>query len=214
MLFLERLPNLICSGLLIDMKAPTGFMLSQILMCRGSLMNAVIKKAMASMALLAASVSVGHAAGAGSGTITFEGEILEAACSIKPGNSDQTVPLGEVAKSQLETGGASTPKVFEIELTGCSPSSLTDKTVSTTFTGAESVDVPGALGITGTASGAGVMMIDGSGTAVTLGTPTKTQLIQAGDNTLSFSAFLRGKGTGTITPGAFAAVTNFSLTYK
>lgn len=167
------------------------------------------------MTLLVASVvSVVHAAGAGSGTITFEGEILEAACSIKPGNSDQTIALGGIAKSQLATGGLSGTESFKIELTGCSVAALTDKTISATFTGAESADVSGALGITGNAKGAGIVLVDGSGTAVTLGTATKVQFLQAGDNTLTFGAFLKGKATGDITPGNFAAVTNFSLAYK
>lgn len=176
-------------------------------------MNVVLKTVFASM-LLAASASVVHAAGAGSGTITFEGEILEAACSIKPGNSDQTISLGEIAKSQLETGGLGSSENFKIELVGCSTSTLTDKTVSATFTGAQSIEVPGALGITGDAKGAGIVLYDGSGTVVALGTPTKVQLLQDGDNTLSFGALLKGKATGTITPGKFSAVTNFSLAYK
>lgn len=97
---------------------------------------------------------------------------------------------------------------------GCNVTSLTDKTVTTTFTGAESADVPGALGIVGTAKGAGVMMVDGSGTAVVLGTATKPQLLQDGNNQLSFGAFLKGQATGDITPGEFSAVTNFSLAYQ
>lgn len=177
-------------------------------------MSIELKAVMASMVLLAASISAAHAAGAGSGTISFEGEILEAACSIKPGNSDQTISLGEIAKSQLATGGLSHPETFRIELTGCSTSALTDKTVSATFTGAASADVTGALGITGTAKGAGIMLLDGSGTAVPLGSSTKVQTLQNGDNTLGFAAYLQGKATGDITPGNFSAVTNFALNYK
>ena len=47
-------------------------------------MNVVIKSALASMVLLAGSASVVHAAGAGAGTVTFKGSIIEAACSIDP----------------------------------------------------------------------------------------------------------------------------------
>lgn len=82
------------------------------------------------------------------------------------------------------------------------------------FTGAESAAVPGALGIVGTAKGAGIMLVDGTGTAVTLGSSTKVQTIQAGDNTMLFGAYLKGQATGAITPGEFTSVTNFALEYK
>lgn len=64
-------------------------------------MNIAIKAALASMVLLAGPASVAHAAGAGAGTVTFKGAIIEAACSIDPESVDQTVGLGQVAKSAL-----------------------------------------------------------------------------------------------------------------
>ena len=66
----------------------------------------------------------------------------------------------------------------------------------------------------GTAGGAGIMMVDGSGKAITLGAATTAQQFQNNNNTLSFGAYLKGKATGTITPGDFSAVTNFSLAYQ
>ncbi|HCS09089.1 MAG TPA: fimbria A protein, partial [Pseudomonas sp.] len=111
-------------------------------------MKYVLKSTLASMVLLAGSASIAHAAGAGSGTVTFEGAIIEAACSIKPESVDQTVSLGQVARSQLADGGYADPEPFYIKLVGCDTSTL--KTVTTTFTGAESAAVPGALGIVGT----------------------------------------------------------------
>ena len=33
----------------------------------------------------------------GSGKITFKGEVIDAPCSIAPGDEDQTINLGEVA---------------------------------------------------------------------------------------------------------------------
>ena len=116
-------------------------------------MKFATKTALVSLFMLAGSASMVQAAGAGQGTVTFEGAIIEAACSIAPESVDQTVGLGQIAKSQLEEGGASHPEPFEIKLVGCDTTTL--KSVSTTFTGGVSKDVPGALGIVGTASGAG-----------------------------------------------------------
>lgn len=176
-------------------------------------MKYAIKTALASMVLLAGSASVVNAAGAGAGTVTFKGSIIEAACSIKPESVDQTVALGQVAKSQLEEGGTGSPEPFYIKLVGCDTSTL--KTVTTTFTGAESADVPGALGIVGTAGGAGIMMKDGAGTPIKLGTPTVAQRLQDGENTLSYGAYLQGSAdAGKVVVGEFSAVTNFSLAYQ
>ncbi|KMM85751.1 Pilin (type 1 fimbria component protein) [Pseudomonas taetrolens] len=175
-------------------------------------MKFAMKSALVSMILLASTASAVHAAGAGSGVITFEGAIIEAACSISPESVDQTVGLGQVAKSELEAGGTGNPEPFYIKLVGCDTSTL--NTVTSTFTGAESVAVPGALGIVGTASGAGIMMRDGTGAQIVLGTATTPQRLQDGDNTLSFGAYLQGSAAGTVTPGKFTAVTNFSLAYQ
>ena len=176
-------------------------------------MRVAMKAAMASMVLLAVSASGVQAAAGGGGQITFEGEILEAACSIKPESLDQTVSLGQVAKSQLTSGGITASKFFQIELTGCTTTTTATNTVSATFTGGASTDVTGALGLTGTAAGAGIKLVDGSGSTVTLGTKTKVQTLMVGDNTLLFGAYVQGKATGDITPGTFQSVTNFSLDY-
>ncbi|MFP3517550.1 fimbrial protein [Pseudomonas sp. SIMBA_077] len=176
-------------------------------------MKCVLKTALASMVLLAGSATIAQAAGAGAGTVKFHGDIIEAACSIKPESVDQTVGLGQVAKSALADGGVANPEDFYIKLVGCDTSTL--KTVTTTFTGAESTAVPGALGIVGTAAGAGIMMRDGKGDLIVLGTATKPQILQDGDNTLSFGAYLQGSTVvDAVIPGAFTAVTNFSLAYQ
>ena len=41
----------------------------------------------------------------GSGKITFKGEVIDAPCSIAPGDEDQTINLGEVADTVLKSGG-------------------------------------------------------------------------------------------------------------
>ncbi|NMY55066.1 type 1 fimbrial protein [Pseudomonas sp. WS 5051] len=168
------------------------------------------KSALASMVLLACSASVASAAGAGSGTVTFSGEILESACSITPESVDQPVPLGSVSKSQLNNGGIGTKQYFNIELTG-----LTDNTVKATFTGTGATAVPGALALNGVA-GAGILLTEFDGTAITLGTATRPKGITAGSNTLTFGAQLKGQTstTTTVGTGTFTAVTNFALAYQ
>jgi type 1 fimbria pilin len=173
-------------------------------------MKTKMKAVLLSVGLLAGSMSMAHAA---DGTVTFLGSVHSGACSIKPDSVDQSVHLGAIAKHQLQSGGKSEARRVLIELEGCDLTGLTDNTVTTTFTGAPSGAVPGAIGTVGGAGGVGIMMTHGSN-LVELGVPTAPQIISAGDNTLEFGAYVQGAATAPIVPGDFSAVTNFTLAYQ
>lgn len=173
-------------------------------------MKSKMKTALLSIGLLAGSMSVANAA---DGTVTFLGSVHAGACSIKPDSVDQTVRLGAIAKHQLQSGGKSEARRVLIELEGCDLAGLTDNTVTTTFTGAPSTVVPGAIGTVGGAGGVGIMMTH-AGDLVKLGVPTAPQIIAAGNNTLEFGAYVQGAATDPIIPGDFSAVTNFTLAYQ
>lgn len=173
-------------------------------------MKAKMNTVLLSIGLLVGSVSVAQAA---DGTVTFLGSVHSGACSIKPDSVDQTIPLGAIAKHQLQAGGKSEPRRLLIQLEGCDLAGLTDNTVTTTFTGAPSGVVPGALGTVGSAGNVGIMMTHGS-QPVRLGVPTTPQIIATGDNTLEFGAYVQGAATGDVLPGDFSAVTNFTLAYQ
>eukprot|EP01030_Chromulinospumella_sphaerica_P006473 gene6473-6329_t len=49
---------------------------------------------------------------------------------------------------------------------------------------------------------------------IELGVATTPQAIAVGNNTLEFGAYVQGAATGTIVPGDFSAVTNFTLAYQ
>lgn len=174
-------------------------------------------------ALLAAAVVLGMSslaqADQGHGKVTFTGSIIDSPCSIAPESIDQTVELGQISSATLKNNngnnGQSTPKKFDIQLENCSLNGEADKNkVSVTFTGMESPG-KGLLGITGTAKGAGVAILDGTGTAIVLGKPTTPQTLQDGNNSLNFVAYLQGDGaSATITEGDFQAVADFTLAYN
>ncbi|MBV4413719.1 type 1 fimbrial protein [Enterobacteriaceae bacterium YMB-R22] len=156
----------------------------------------------------------------GSGTVTFTGSIIDAPCSINPDSTEQQVKLGKISSVALQNSGKSTPKNFEIHLENCSLS--TQKTVTTTFTGPAGAN--GLLGITGSAKGASIALLDASNNPIELGKPTTPQALQVNENTLLFSAYLQGDGsTGNgedgptpveIVPGSFESIANFILTYQ
>ncbi|CNC53578.1 putative mannose-resistant/Proteus-like fimbrial protein [Yersinia intermedia] len=149
----------------------------------------------------------------GHGTVTFTGSIVDAPCSIDPESIDQTVDLGQVSNVALDNKGTSTPKSFTIKLEKCNIGDK-GKSVTAKFTGAEG-STAGLLGITGSAKGASIAVIDGKGTLIELGKSTEAQKLQNGNNTLLFSAYLQGDGaSGGVVPGDFKSVANFTLDYQ
>lgn len=181
-----------------------------------------MKKVLLATLMCSAMASPVFADDMGSGTVTFTGSIIDAPCGIAPESVDQTIKLGQIAKSALTAGGTSTPVPFTIELIDCD--ATTQQKAAVTFTG--NVTNPDgdndSLVLQGTAKGAGVVISGLNGLPVKFnrsGTPADDgdySYIQDGDNTLLFSAYLRGLNDDTanpVTPGSFTAVTNFTMSY-
>lgn len=168
-----------------------------------------INKVLLAVAMGMSLVSVAHAQDQGHGKVKFHGSIIDAPCSIDNASQEQTVELGEISNVALGGGGKSQAKNFEILLKDCSLS--TAKTVTTTFTGQAGKD--GKLGISGDASGAGIVLTDAAGKKIELAKPTKAQTLQNGDNTLNFAAYVQGDGAS-VTPGEFTSVADFTLAYQ
>lgn len=177
-----------------------------------------MKKTLLAAVIVFGSVSLAQAAAPdqGSGRITFQGSIIDAPCSIKPDSATQTVQLGQISNVALKNGGKSEPRSFKIELEGCDFEKSDGKNkVSVSFNGTESAGIPNMLGISGSASGASVVITDGAGTPLKLGEASKAQALLEGDNSLQFSAYLQGDGaSATIVPGKFQAWADFKLAYN
>jgi type 1 fimbria pilin len=172
-----------------------------------------LNKIMLAAAMALGTISMANAANQGSGTVTFKGSIIDAPCSIEPGSLDQTVKLGDIASGQLKNGGKSTPQDVLIKLVGCDVE--TAKDVTTTFSGTESLAVPGLLAMKGTASGASIAINDLDGKLLPLSTASKAKNVEDGQVTLRFSAHLQGDGaSAVITPGEFNSVADFTLAYQ
>ncbi|EQC2551238.1 fimbrial protein [Enterobacter sichuanensis] len=166
-----------------------------------------------------------HAANQGQGSVTFNGSIIDAPCSITPESVDQTVELGQVSNALLKKGGKSTPKAFTIGLEHCTletsgpgPEGETRKnnTVSVTFTGVSS-EIKGhenMLAISGQASGASVAITDAGGKLVKLGEASPVVGLNEGDTALRFAAYLQGANGSEVVPGDFTAIADFTLAYQ
>ncbi|MEX6428178.1 fimbrial protein [Providencia manganoxydans] len=155
------------------------------------------------------------AADMGSGSVTFTGSIIEAPCSIAPGEESQNVPLGQVSNVTLEQGNMSEPQDFSIKLQGCNLLEGKNNTVDITFEGTDAgTDTDtGLLKITGEAQGAAVKIMSTSGTKIDINKIYPQQFVK-GDNELKFTAALQGIEGADVIPGNFSATTNFKLNYN
>lgn len=173
-----------------------------------------LNKLMLATVIAFASASVAHAASnQGSGKVTFTGEIIDAPCSVAPESVDQTVPMGQISSRILANQGKSSMQPFNIELKDCSISTM--KNVKVTFTGTPDPINSKLLVLSGTATGAGIVIYDNlHSKEVELGTATDGQGLNDGDNSLKFAAYLQGSSaSSTVVPGDFTSVANFTLAY-
>ncbi|EDT7315848.1 type 1 fimbrial protein [Salmonella enterica subsp. enterica] len=178
----------------------------------------VLAIAMASgMSIGAAHAATNATADQGHGTVTFRGSIIDSPCSITPDTIDQVVPMGEISTKALENGKQTSLKYFDIKLEDCDVASLTDKTVTATFTGTETQSQAGFLALSGSASGAAIGITNQDGTNIPLGTASPVMQVTEGNNTLHFAAFLKGDGASAVVavvPGDFNSVAKFVLAYQ
>lgn len=158
----------------------------------------------------------------GSGKITFKGEVIDALCSIAPGDEDQTINLGEVADTVLKSGQKSLPVDVTIHLQDCilSDGTNTVDKVKITFSSA-SVDATDSNllkntleGNIGGATDVGVRLVKSDNTNVTLGTPITINFPTTNSyQELNFKARMESLGR-TATPGNVQAQANYVLDYK
>lgn len=159
-----------------------------------------------------------HAADQGGGKITFQGSIINAACSIDAGSLEQTRQLGAISAKQLSNGGKSTPINFDIQLHDCDTSVLTSKTATVTFggvAGESAAGLDGALAVTGQGSGVGVVITDMGGKVIKPNIASPGMALNDGDNDLQFQAYVQGSSaSNAVVPGAFTSVANFVMSYQ
>jgi type 1 fimbria pilin len=121
--------------------------------------------------------------------------------------------MGQISSRILAKEGKSSSQPFSIELKDCSLTTM--KNVQVTFTGTPDPDNSKLLALSGTATGAGIMIYDNLHSKdVELGTATDGQGLNEGNNSLKFAAYLQGSSaSGAVVPGEFTSVANFTLAY-
>ncbi|AHG20037.1 fimbria A protein [Chania multitudinisentens RB-25] len=173
-----------------------------------------LNKLMLATVIAFSAVSVAQAApNQGGGTVTFDGDIIDAPCSVAPESVEQTVPMGQISSKVLANEGKSSSEAFNITLKDCNFS--TQRSVKIAFTGLPADGNSELLGLAGTARGAGIQLVHGTNEKIAIdGTQISVNNLNAGDNILRFAAYLQGSSaTDPVEPGDFTSVVNFTLTY-
>ncbi|EON0919274.1 fimbrial protein [Escherichia coli] len=152
-----------------------------------------------------------QAANQGQGVVNFKGVVINAPCGIAPESVDQTIDFGQISKSHLDNNGISVQKNVDIKLVNCDITQIPNG-VKVTFTGNivnGTADELQTAGNTGTA-----VVINGYNKNVEYGKEFEAIKLQADNNTLHFTSWVK-KATGAqVAEGAFTATANFSLAYN
>ncbi|EHS0425056.1 type 1 fimbrial protein [Escherichia coli] len=157
-----------------------------------------------------------NAANQGQGVVNFKGTVINAPCGIAQESADQSIDFGQISKAHLNADGISVKKNLDIKLVNCDATEVgaLTKGVKVSFTGTTFGGNANELGTSGD-TGTAVVVSEASGNQVsfdgTAGSPTK---LQAGDNTLRYSTWVKKATGGNLKEGDFTAVANFNLTYE
>lgn len=147
------------------------------------------------------------------GVVKFHGSVVESPCFLHLDSAEQTVELGEIAKTQLdEEGGRSPAKPFQIKLEKCDTAGAA-KTFTIAFNG--TAGDSSELSVAEAERGVAVVINDNAGNAVSFdGSPSDKISMTDGQNVIDFTAFVKKANGGEVLPGEFSAQTNFTIDYK
>jgi len=176
-----------------------------------------MKKNIIAAAIVATAALSMSNAFASAGTVNFNGEILDAACTVDVGSQSQTVDLGHYNRSEFTTAGDVTSATkFNVVLSAC-PAAVTSASVR--FDGTPDAVDSTLLAVDSSVEGAA------TGVAINLMTADKSQLplhgtnnysytlTDAADNTLDFYAQYKSTADA-VTAGPANSVANFSVVYN
>jgi len=173
-----------------------------------------MKKSILGLSLVVGVAGI-NTASAVDGNVQFTGEIIDSACTVDTTSSNQTVVLGQVAKTAFKSAGDTAAVTsFTIKLNNC-PTTVTSTTVKfdgTPYNGDNTV-----LALTpaaGNATGVGVQLSNSDGSVLPLLTASESfPLSTTATNTLKFSARYIAK-SATVTTGPANAAASFTMVYN
>ncbi len=149
--------------------------------------------------------------------LSFKGNLVEEACTLRPGDEAVTLELWDVTSKHLYINTRSQGRGFTLHLEDCDTS--IGKTVTITFGGTENPALPGLLALDGgsNAKGIGVGLETPSAKPLPLNTVSDEQALVDGNNAIELKAYVQGEPQAisdqTIEPGAYRVTSTFTLDY-
>lgn len=152
--------------------------------------------------------------GAVENNLKFGGTLVSDPCELDPATSELSVDFGTVIKKGLYLHERTNAVPFTINLIECDTAQGNQVTI--TFSGKESVALPGALAVTGT-TGIAIGLENTNGTPQVLNQPTPVYTLANGTNSFTLQAYVAGEPDAiqarSITSGDFSATATFEMAY-
>lgn len=171
--------------------------------------------------LLILSLACVHAVSAApppSVNVSYRGNLVAEPCTLLPGDESIAVDFGAVVDKYLYMNTRTQSKPFQLHLMDCDTS--LGKTVKMTFSGTESVALPGLLSPDGKGEERGIAigLETHEGDILALNKISRGQDISDGNNVINLKAYVAGEPDAirdrNIKKGGFSAVATFSLEYE
>jgi major type 1 subunit fimbrin (pilin) len=184
-----------------------------------------MKKTLLSAALMAGFGIAAFApqpANAADGTMTFNGAVTGATCTINVGTAagglNPTITLPTVATTSLAAAGQTAgATAFSVYLTAC-PTSPALQKASVNFEAGANVNAAGRIintGATGPATLVDLQLTDGGSNPIVIGTgPVPTTYATFASASATFPYFVRYYATGAATAGAVKGTVQYSIVYQ
>lgn len=150
--------------------------------------------------------------------VHFHGALVAQPCVLPDSDTELKLHFGSVIEKSLYQYQRTKSLPFSIHLEDCNPSLM--NTVSVTFNGSPDDELPTYLALesTSTAKGVAIGLEMADGTPLDINKAAPSLPLTAGDNTLTFNAFVQAKPNAlsqeTITAGDFTAISTFVLGYQ
>jgi type 1 fimbria pilin len=149
--------------------------------------------------------------------LSFKGNLVEQACTLRPGDEAITFELWDVTSKHLYLNTRSQGRDFKLHLEDCD--TTISNTVTIQFGGRENTALPGLFALDGGsgASGIGVGLETPSNTPLPLNAVSDEQVLSNGSNVIELKAYVQGEPQAisdqTIGHGTFTVTSTFTLDY-
>jgi len=155
---------------------------------------------------------------AANSNLKLHGALVAEPCTLLPGDESVQLDFGTVIDKYLYLNGRTHGKAFQLHLIDCDTS--LGKTLKMTFSGTESIQLPGLLALDGgsQASGVAIGMETPQGQPLPLNQQSGAYTLTDGSNVINLQAYVRGEPAAithkTIGRGVFTTIATFTLDYE